>query len=279
MANFGIFRGFGEKLFEGEIPINLGTIGSLILGNLLDDYPNAAAAFSLRKLRTAYTGNAIRVRRSIDNIEQDFGFMQGELDTSALLSFCSTGNGFITVWYDQSGNGKNATQATLALQPKIVSGGVLLTSGSKPSMQYDNTGSNNLKFANIINPRSIFGVVQVTQLSQYQGLPVSDDDFNDYHGGLDTYLLDNALTDTVQSGINKINGVTVNLRTKLRNLDRNLISIISASTNRVNQINQNRGSATRAQRGFISEVLIYENDQTANRDGIESNINTFYSIY
>jgi hypothetical protein len=279
MANFGIFRGFGEKLFEGEIPINLGTIGSLILGNLLDDYPNAAAAFSLRKLRTAYTGNAIRVRRSIDNIEQDFGFMQGELDTSALLSFCSTGNGFITVWYDQSGNGKNATQATLALQPQIVSGGVLLTSGSKPSMQYDNTGSNNLKFANIINPRSIFGVVQVTQLSQYQGLPVSDDDFNDYHGGLDTYLLDNALTDTVQSGINKINGVTVNLRTKLRNLDRNLISIISASTNRVNQINQNRGSATRAQRGFISEVLIYENDQTANRDGIESNINTFYSIY
>jgi len=33
-------------------------------GNLLlDDYPSAAAAYSLRKLRTAYSGSAIRVRR------------------------------------------------------------------------------------------------------------------------------------------------------------------------------------------------------------------------
>jgi hypothetical protein len=279
MANFGLFRGFSEKLFEGEIPTNLGTIGSVILGSLLDDYPNAAAAYSLRKLRTAYTGNAIRVRRSVDSIEQDFGFLQGELDTASLLSFCSTGNGFITVWYDQSGNGKNATQVTVAYQPQIVASGLLLTIDSKPSLRWDNTGSNNLKFSNILNPTSIFGVVQVTQLSEYQGLPISDDDFNDYHGGLDTYLLDATITNTVQSGINKINGVTVNLRTKLRNLDRNLISIISAPTNRVNQINQNRGSLTRAQKGFISEVLIYQNDQTSNRDGIESNINTYYGIY
>ena len=31
---------------------------------LLDTYPNAAVAYSLRKLRTAYSGSAIRVRRS-----------------------------------------------------------------------------------------------------------------------------------------------------------------------------------------------------------------------
>jgi hypothetical protein len=36
---------------------------------LLDDYPNAAVAYSLRKLRTDYTGNSIRVRRSSDNAE------------------------------------------------------------------------------------------------------------------------------------------------------------------------------------------------------------------
>jgi hypothetical protein len=41
---------------------------------LLDLYPNAAVAYSLRKLRDAYTGPAIRVRRAIDNAEQDFGF-------------------------------------------------------------------------------------------------------------------------------------------------------------------------------------------------------------
>ena len=59
-------------------------IGSL----LLDTYPNAAVAYSLRKLRTAYTGSAIRVRRFVDNAEQDFGFdTNGDLDTAPMLDF------------------------------------------------------------------------------------------------------------------------------------------------------------------------------------------------
>ena len=52
--------------------INPYLFGSVPL--LLDTYPNAAVAYSLRKLRTAYTGAAIRVRRSSDNAEQDIGF-------------------------------------------------------------------------------------------------------------------------------------------------------------------------------------------------------------
>ena len=77
---------------------------------LLDTYPNAAAAYSLRKLRSAYTGYAIRVRRSSDNTEQDIGFSSTfGLDTSSLTSFCGAGNGFVTTWYDQSGNGNNGT--------------------------------------------------------------------------------------------------------------------------------------------------------------------------
>ena len=48
---------------------------------LLDLYPSAAAAYSVRKLRAAYTGNAIRVRRSSDNTEQNIGFdATGNLD-------------------------------------------------------------------------------------------------------------------------------------------------------------------------------------------------------
>ena len=53
-----------------------GIVGSQIQSfvGLLDTYPNAAAAYSVRKLRTAYTGSAIRVRRSSDNAEQNIGF-------------------------------------------------------------------------------------------------------------------------------------------------------------------------------------------------------------
>ena len=102
---------------------------------LLDTYPNAAAAYSLRKLRSAYTGYAIKVRRSSDNTEQDIGFSSSfGLDTSSLTSFCGASNGFITTWYDQSGNGNNATQSTAANQPQIVSGGTVLTLNSKPKI-------------------------------------------------------------------------------------------------------------------------------------------------
>ena len=72
---------------------------------LLDLFPNAAAAYSLRKLRAAYSGSAVRVRRSSDSTEQDIGFTtQGELDTASLLSFVGgqnfllQSNQFDTTW-------------------------------------------------------------------------------------------------------------------------------------------------------------------------------------
>lgn len=67
--------------------------GPITPSYLLDTYSGAAAAYSLRKLRTAYTGNAIRVRRSSDNTSQDIGFnADGTLDTTAMLSFVGSNN-------------------------------------------------------------------------------------------------------------------------------------------------------------------------------------------
>jgi hypothetical protein len=94
---------------------------------LLDTYSGAAAAYSLRLLRTAYSGNCIRVRRSSDNAEQDFGFVSNDLDTASLLTFCGVGNGFVTIWYDQSGNVNNANQTVALSQPQIVASGVVNT--------------------------------------------------------------------------------------------------------------------------------------------------------
>jgi len=93
---------------------------------LLDTYGGSAVAYSLRKLSSTYSGSAIRVRRSSDNAEQDIGFVSGDLDTSSLLSFVGAGSGYITTWYDQSGNTNDATQATLARQAQIVSSGSLI---------------------------------------------------------------------------------------------------------------------------------------------------------
>ena len=39
---------------------------------LLDVYAGAASAYSLRLLRSSYSGPVVRVRRSVDNSAQDF---------------------------------------------------------------------------------------------------------------------------------------------------------------------------------------------------------------
>ena len=81
---------------------------------LLAEYGGAAAAYSLRALN----GNGesvVRVRRASDNSEKDF--TADAVSDGTLESFCGVGDGFVETWYDQSGNGNDATQATIASQP------------------------------------------------------------------------------------------------------------------------------------------------------------------
>ena len=116
----------------------------------LDVVAGAAATYGLRLLRTAYAGPAVRVRRSSDNTELDIGFTaSGDLDTVALLAFTGAGSGFVTTWYDQSGNGRDATQTTAANQPRIVNAGVLFVENGRPSIEY--LGSQWLRFTSATN--------------------------------------------------------------------------------------------------------------------------------
>ena len=99
-----------------------------------------AAAYSLRRLYASYTGAAIRVRRSSDGAQADIGFMaNGDLDTVALLAFVGNGSGFVTTWYDQSGNNCHATQTTAANQPRIVTSGTIETRNGRPMPLFDGT--------------------------------------------------------------------------------------------------------------------------------------------
>ena len=102
---------------------------------LLDGFPNAAAAYSLRLLRQAYGGAVVRVRRSSDNAQADF--LAQEVSQGALQSWVGAGNsGFVTTWYDQSGNGRHATNATSGSQPVIVLNGSLLLKNNRPCVSF-----------------------------------------------------------------------------------------------------------------------------------------------
>jgi len=109
--------------------------------NPLDE--NFALGFSLRRIRSSYTGYCIEVRRSSDNATLNIGFdSSGYLDISTLLSFVASGSGYVKTWYNQSTLLQNATQLTNANQPNIVNNGTLRTEGGKACMFFDGVNDN-----------------------------------------------------------------------------------------------------------------------------------------
>lgn len=142
----------GNIIYSRRQIVTGSTVDYSYLGASLS--PSVLLAFSIRLLVSGYTGYCLKVRRSSDDTLLDIGFVDGELDTDALLSFCGAGNGFVHTLYDQSGDGLDATQTTDANQPQIVSSGALVTNGGKTALSFD--GIND--FLNI--PDHSFGTTQ-----------------------------------------------------------------------------------------------------------------------
>jgi hypothetical protein len=251
---------------------------------LLDIYPNAAAAYSLRKLRSTYTGSAIRVRRSNDNAEQDIGFGLIGLDTAALLSFVGANNGFVTTWYDQSGNNRNATQTTAANQPQIVSSGSVITANGKPTVQFD--GSNDNLISTSFTSVNEFIVSRVSTVNNSRILQLRNS-------------TNNLLMVSADGRIRKnTNNASYNGPLYSTSTNQFLLSIIDSDTayqnsNLITSKNSDsygvgsgdnlflgvRSDLTFYLSGSQQELIFYASDQSSNRTSIETNINDFYSIY
>jgi hypothetical protein len=106
---------------------------------LLDQYPDAYAAYSLRKLRSDYSGPAIHVRRSSDGAKQDFGFAaDGKLDTAALENWLSGADGYVATWYSQVQGEPDLLQTDPTRQPRIAEGGTVFTdSDGRVAIKFD----------------------------------------------------------------------------------------------------------------------------------------------
>lgn len=149
-----------------------GTVGSVsLLLNTLS--ATSKVAYSTRKLRSAYAGPAFKVTRSSDQATQDIGFSGNNLDTAALLTFVGTTGsdiGRISIWYDQSGNGLNATPPT-GLGPRIVTAGSVETLNSNPASRFYTADggagtSNVLNFTTVLSqPDTITLVVKLNSLA------------------------------------------------------------------------------------------------------------------
>lgn len=268
---------------------------------LLDLFPNAASAYSLRKLRTAYTGNCIRVRRSSDNTETDIGFVNNYLDTATLLTFVGANNGFVTTWYDQSGNNTNATQASGLEQLRIVVSGVF-------SDEYDQNGRFMNLPANVItgnSPRTLFSVVRNSLASGIIGgntiysltpttgalatawnICMEQTDMRirvEGNAGFAYPSPYNSLSPSIITNIYAGSGGVQNVV----NYQNGILMPFTSGVNSTVVLNTNNGNgflnrytfATPIATGWRKEYVFYASDQSANRAAIEGNINSFYNIY
>ena len=266
---------------------------------LLDNYPGAAAAYSLRELSTAWAGqDVIRVRESGSDTEQDFN--AAEITDGTLATFCGANDGFVVTWYDQSGNGNDAVQVTEANQPKIVDNGSLITKNGKVSVEFDG-------FNDFLNVNAVFTLdvnlsaftVSSTNSNTNNNFIYDNSNILNYGGGYSCrYNSTGSILLWSQDATKSVNaGIVLNGTQYLISQ----ISTTSGGENNTlyqdgNQAGNNFGTPrVRIAKsntyigasellggnlnGQIQELIAYPSNQSANRTGIELNINTYYNIY
>jgi hypothetical protein len=275
-------------------------VGGASFQGLLDLYPNAAAAYSLRKLRVAYSGAAVRIRRSGDNSEFDFGFdVNNNFDIAGAQAFCIAGggtqNGFITTWFDQSGGTDNIVNTTAANQPQIVIGGIVITQGGKATIQGD--GSNDILTrvgSGTSTNNTLICVYKAASLGAYNTIA----SIGTITGTRPlTYMLSNALgnkriiydeqSTNSLDGTNTTNFELCSIFSSAGSVEMNINGSLQTLTNNTKTITANKnniqlfGDTTYGDffNGVISEVVYYNSNLVADKAGIQANINSYYGIY
>lgn len=255
---------------------------------LLDTYSGATVAYSFRRLSSTYNGNCIRVRRSSDNTEQNIGFSNNILDTTSLLSFVGSGNGFITTWYDQSGNANNSTQTTATSQPRIVSSGVLETINSKPAISFDGTDDfmnlNSLITVGASSYNSFVGKRDASARSLY-GLSGTDRYlytlFNDNKYYLQAKTNQSLSSNATDASISQLLLTGLNNAGTMAMYKNGSVIASTASSNSILNTIDFIGKYWYGLNAHckLQEIVFYNSEKSSSRIGIESNINTYYTIY
>ena len=272
-------------LRRAKLGLNTGKRGgaSADAGFVLPDTGNLARVYSLRQY-DGYSGFCIRVVRATDSATLDVGFVDGVVDATAIASFCAGTTGKVDRWYDQSGTGTFAFQATDGRRPFIYESGAIVTYGGVTSLRWP--AASDLGIGSTIDCQSSFAVYKITSIQ-----------------GLNTILFGSSTAQMWAGGtaIGGVNGVTiwtgsVRVTNTSENTNYNLSSWFGGSDDKVdtnasdeatagseigafNISNISRGDGNFSINGYMHEVILYTASQYANKSTIENMINDYYSIY
>jgi hypothetical protein len=261
---------------------------------LLATYTGAAAAYSVRQLAdTAVI--AITVRRDSDDEEQRFGFdSNGDLDTTGIADFCTTANGYVSQWWDQSTNGNHATQSTSGNQPQIYNGTAVITENGKTAVyQNGSTYFNNTTLTSSVNQNNMaqFAAGRLASASPAYGglfslLTLTEDEGMALAYRADQYIYNDAVLGS--HGSNDFtqrlwSGYADNASSDVK-FYRDGVQQVSTTPSSQTHDNLAVGSlghtvAATRWNGYIQEVILFGVSTKADHSDIESDINTYFSIY
>ena len=201
-------------------------------------------------------------------------------------------DGFVETWYDQSGNGNDATQQVSGNQPKIVDAGSLVSTNGNPTVDFYNNSLLETGAFTDGSASSVFSVINNQSASatrklfyskldfpnkgsawNYRGdTSVGQYDFVSYDGSANSLTFSDSTSPFHFVSSTMINGdkeVFIN----------GTIEATSSDSFVVDEGSLGIGNSAFGNGFDIQEIIIYDSDQSANRVAIETNINNQYDIY
>jgi hypothetical protein len=258
---------------------------------LLDDYPNAAAAYSVRLLSGSYTGALVRIRKDTGGQpEKDFyPDENGELSLDSedggntrLGNWIGSNDGYLVTWYSQAGiSGRDVTNSTASTQPKLLTAGVFETNDNG-NIAVNYASGNFLRVTGVtgISTTNV-EVYTVFENDSIRGVLFYSPNYIYFQSGDASSALSG-----VGSPSLRINGADDGAITSRANLytsvgtTTKLFGVRDIVPTAYSEINVLQfGAAAIPQICFLSEYIVWDSSQSGNRTGIETNINDFFNIY
>lgn len=294
-----------NKIFPGWTGGNYIDIQSSVVppAYLLDEFPGATLAYSVRKLRTAYPGFAIEVRRDSDNATANIGFVGIDLDVAALTTFLGSAKGYVTKWYNQATPtlvNSNLEQSTALLQPLITPTGgqnyifwdlLSATKMDTPTpfggLLAVGTDGSYSTFAMAIPTSTIdIGILfqqdqNVTRIGQFTRFNNDATSMSVAFGSAGVPATDvgpaySANTSYVHSAIRPTTSIEVFLNGVSNGATATSGAAYSATT--MGAVHAGSRITGESFTGYNGELILYPSDKTADRVGIETNIRAYYGF-
>lgn len=248
-------------------------------GFVLDQYPNAAVAYSPLALTSEHVSDLPTVYAQRDSDEALLAFTQQEIINGDIETWSQGGDVYVYTYYDQSGSGNNLTQATRSAQHKIVEGGVLVK--QQESVACVSTGASYYLFDSNVSLTDEFSIFYTAEFgvggnNNILGASANSPRLRSISTASQLEMVNDASTE-----INLVYPVTT---------ERFRLSLIRGSDNSNSAYKFTaqsgssialggsftftqafaRGTGTDSVDGKIQALIIYQSDQTTNLSGIDS---------